>query len=86
MMSVPDHEFPLHVLKELESFFEEGRITTLAERASLNGPKASAVKIIDSKTGAELLERRFDSQVKNKVAALLTLLKNEREQEGGVHR
>lgn len=77
-MSAPNPEFDLHVLKELESLFEEGRITTLAARGSVKGPSNPAVKIIDSKTGAELVEDRFQSQVQNKIAALLALLKIEK--------
>jgi hypothetical protein len=82
-MSAAETDFSRHVLKELESLFEEGRITTLVRRSSSSepgGPPDVGVKIVDSRTGEEFVEDRFQSQIENKAVALLTLLRKERSQ------
>ena len=68
-MDKSTNDFSRHVLAELESLFEEGRIDVRARRED------SAVMIIDTKTGEEIAEERFPTQIQNKAVALITLLK-----------
>lgn len=62
-------DFSRHALAELEGLFEKGRIEVKVRRED------SAVMVIDTKTGEEAVEERFPTQIQNKAAALLSLLK-----------
>lgn len=68
-MEKSPNDFSRHVLAELESLFDEGRIDVKVRRGD------SAVLVIDNKTGEEVVEERFPTQIQNKAAALLSLLK-----------
>jgi len=46
----------------------------------LSNPGDVGVKIVDSRTGEEFVEDRFQSQIENKAVAILTLLRKERSQ------
>ena len=71
-------DFSRHVLKEFEGLFEKGRIEVkirLDREAMLSGKIDPAVMIIDTKTGEQITEERFPTQIQNKAVALLSLLK-----------
>ena len=62
------HDFARTVLGSLEALFDDGEIETLVQASGSN-----AVKVVHSSV-VEVIEDRFDSQVRNKAVALAGLL------------
>jgi hypothetical protein len=73
------HEFDLHVLQQLEAFFDAEELEILvwgSDDPAIVKTQDTAVLVRHLPTGREAMSFKYPTQVRNKICCLLDLLKS----------